>query len=378
MWRNNLHSSQFLAGPIHNKVYQQYFDQTVLHNYQDYIKRANQLQKYLYDLKNFDRTSKEGNNIFSGFEYNLFRNAYGEVLDATGQSFKKGFLRNYGGTNFEKELSNIQSSLQILLNKGDYLTDVQLQDLQGSIILGGDKTKINFPEGQFEKELTQQILKELGVRTKKYLTEEAKKNKSKDQRIIYIKDVQPKIDVATNNVIVSAWMEGVYPNLQRFAKLFSNATITAKNYASYSINTYGVHIGKTQIFRILADFIPTLGLIENRDQQISFQYAIFKRYTGMVNKTVSADSSIPVHFAHIQNIYELMGVGQNYYKKDNTINELNEYLKQGAQFLIINEWNTDNIIVKSTRELLVQIYQSAFLQGRTASFVNTLSRQILS
>jgi len=34
----------------------------------------------------------------------------------------------------------------------------------------------------------------------------------------------------------------------------------------------------------------------------------------MIKKSVTADSSIETHFMHIQNIYELMGVGQNYYK----------------------------------------------------------------
>lgn len=373
-WSRNKygHSSQFLAGPIHSVVYQQYYSDIAKNNFKQDSIKAKKLQEYLYDIKNYIQKQQQGEKtLFTQAEYSLFINTYNSVRNLQGINTSNIF-RHSGGTYFEKELADTQISLKSIFEK-QTLTNKLIQQYKGQIILGQDKTKINFPMEEILKDTTQSLLKQLGVKTTQYLNKEAKKKKDISQKVTVIKDVQPKIDLKTNSIQIDYDLALDFPNLAAFAKLFANSTITAKNYPKIVIEKFtgGVSLGNTQIFRILADFLPTLKLGLTRSEEISFQYAIFNRKLGHVKTKIAADDQIQTHFNHIQNIYELMGVGQNYYKNE-IINELNTLLKQGANFLIYNESDTNKIIVKSTKELLYLIYQNNLQNNRENSILTKI------
>ena len=380
MWRNQLHSSQFLAGPIHDKVYQKYYRSIFTKAQEESIQRAKRLQQFLYALKNFEKNLLAGEkNIFTIQEYFAFKQAYGEVLDAKGEKLNALF-RSSGGANFEQELGHAQLALKKIFENPSFLFEKEekQKEFLGKIVIGQDSTKINFPTGEIVNGTIQKILEGVGTQSTKWASQEAKKafykakkagvkNPAKD--ILYvINDVQPKIDLSTDSITVSFSQAIEYPLLAEFAILFSKARISAKNYSANEVAKSGVSVGEdTNLFRIMTDFIPTLNVIESQDQEVSFQYAIFKRHLNLANEKIDEDKNIEQHFSHIQTVYELMGVGQNYYNKNGTIKELNNFLKQGVEFLIINEHNSDNIIVKSTRQILAQFYKRDFANGRVKS-----------
>ena len=69
MWgrQNGLHSSQFLAGPIHQAVESRYYKLDLLNqakNVDMYKRNAEKLQAYLYDLKNYQNI-KHNERLFS-------------------------------------------------------------------------------------------------------------------------------------------------------------------------------------------------------------------------------------------------------------------------------------------------------------------------
>ena len=369
------HSSTFLANEIHNQVINQYY--TKNQNTMGWEQKAKKLQQFLYEIKNYEELKRQGEKtLFSEVEYNLFLNAYGEVRDLQGLPVKNTIFKNRGGTYFEKELADTQLALKKIFENDIDINNIK--GLKGDLIIGQDRTVINFPEEELYKPIMQEVLKELGMTTKKYIDKEAKKNKDQDKKVIYFNSPQPKIDVRLDSVSVTTEMTAQYPNLSLFASLYSNATISAKNYPDIVLKftQQQISIGNTNIFRILADFIPTLNLGLNRQQQIGFQYAIFNRALGRAKQLVSQDNEIPIHFNHIQNIYELMGVGQNYYKKDNQqliLNELNDLLLKGAELLIVNFSDRQDIIVKSTRQLLNSIYENSLKEHQNISILNKIS-----
>ncbi len=370
------HSSTFLANEIHNQVVNEYY--TSNQNVENWNKKAIELQKYLFEIKNYDQLKQQGNKtLFTQIQYELFLSAYGEVQDAQGVKAKNTIFKNRGGTFFEQELVNTQIALKKILENNISIDNIKT--INASLTIGQDRTVINFPTEQLYKPMVQSILKELGVGTKKYITEEAKKKKDQSKYLIYITDPQPKVDVMLDSVNVSTGMIAQYPNLSRFANLYQNATISAKNYPDIVLKftNQQVSIGNTNIFRIIADFIPTLELGLSRTEQIGFQYAIFNRFLGRAKEPIADDNEIPIHFNHIQNIYELMGVGQNYYKKGNNKqlikNELNELLSKGAELLIINFSDRADIMVKSTRKLLNDIYESSLKDHQNISTLNKIS-----
>lgn len=361
MWDNIVrgHSSEFLKGPIHNAVLNNYYqlNKTDPSTYNFYKKNAEELQKYLYDLKNF-RRDDYNQNIFEPFEYQVFLRVYSQINDHNGKTpLDNGFLGQAGITNtekgmrFQKELINIQNALITILSGDFYLSSEEIKALTASMWLGTANSKIDFPD--IQSPLTKELLEKIAKKTAKFI--KTKKQKQAAKKVYKAQLVDPKIDIFTQGAKVDTALYLTFPNLARFASLYSNSTITAKNYKFSSIKK-GVSLGKSNIFKIMSDFIPTLNLIDSREQEISFQYAIFKRYAGLAKQKISADNQIAQHFAHIANIYELMGVGQNFVDED--LIELKQLLKEGAEYLIINSSDSPDIFVKSTRVLISDWYNA--------------------
>lgn len=383
MWDHSKfgHSSQFLAGPIHSEVEKQYYEKNIknLKEYAVFEKNAQKLSKYLNDLKNYQKNLENNqNNIFSASEYQILINVFSSIRNKQGLSSTQIFRHQESGKAhyFQQELADLQIALKSIVEEESF-DENKIKELKGQIIIGQDRTQINFPAEQIFKETTQQLLKKLQEKTIKKIKKEKSEKKSINSSLIRFNSKEPKIDLRTNSVQINQNIQLQYANIADFAKLYSNSSISAKNYNEMIYQDLkgfrgeqGFHIGNTQLFRIIADFIPTLSVGLDRQAEISFQYAIFKRYLGLVKTSIAADNEIESHFMHIQNIYELMGVGQNYYK-NNTLNELNDILKQGVDYLIVNLSYNDYIQVFSTRKLLYDMYQNMLSQNRTLSFFNS-------
>lgn len=377
MWDRNKfgHSSQFLAGPIHSEVEKKYYEKNIqnLRQYKKYEENAKKLTQYFNDLKNFLQNFQNGTNIFSAAQYQLISGVFENIRNKQGLPSTNIFRHKEEGKAhyFEQQLADLQITLKSIVQQENYDIDT-IKQYKGKIIIGQDKTEINFPIEEIIKDTTQTFLKQIGVKTKRYYSEQAKKDKNQSA-LIGFQRKEPKIDLQTDSVVIKEQVEMYNKNIADFAKLYSQSTISAKNYTQFVYKApwreSGFSIGNTKLFRILADFIPTLSLGLTREQEISFQYAIFKRYNGLIKNSIAADSSIQTHFMHIQNIYELTGIGQNYYK-NGELNQLNDFLKQGVEYLITNISDSDYIQVFSTRSILYQMYQNMLAENRTASFFN--------
>lgn len=354
-------SSSYLANEIHSKITQRYL---MTEDYKQDEKDAAELQKILYELKNYEKKKSQGNTIFDIEEYNAFVDSYGRVVDNKNFKFSN-FLRKGGGRSLELALGRIATALKDVNDKfiGQQKEKKELKNYSAKLITGGNYNIIEIPVEDITNNLTQTVLNNCGVATNNWYKSEIKKGTSNN--VAYVNPKQSKIDVYTNNIEISLEMEINFPNLAKFAKLYSQSTITAKNYKEETYKKSGLKLGNTNMFTILYQTLKYNNFFINNDDALnSFIIALYNRKDNkLVNSTPNTeDSNIESHFNHMQTIFELTGAGQNYYlhtgQKQYELNQLNDLLRQGAKFLIYNQWDSDKIIVQSTKAILYQRLQN--------------------
>lgn len=135
-----------------------------------------------------------------------------------------------------------------------------------------------------------------------------------------------KVDVQSFSGTITATIK---PEWEQFIKVFKGARFTVKNYASDNSQEV-IHLGQTNIQKSL---ISTLSELNYNDKQAAhiFYHAI------------ACEASQGQHLFHLRFAYELTGGGL-YDKDKNKIDE--------ADFFIYNDPATDNIWVRSTKEMI--------------------------
>lgn len=369
-------SSEYLANEIHNIVTAPFLN-NFNGDFSKDIQDAARLQSILYALKNYSRQQIVNNEIFSDLEYDLFIQSYGKVTTSNGRyNFQKSFLKRQGGKTLETTLAKISAALvrsNDIISGNKAKTWSQNKKYVGSLIIGGNYNKLDLPLEEVASGTVQNILKDCSLGTTKWFYQNGKKGKNSSKReIVYVQPKQSKIDVYTNSIEVSQTFIAEYPKLAEFAKLYSDSTITAKNYSKSFYQENGIKLGDTNLFTILYDTLTYHNFFDKKSM-FSFMYAIFNRKNGRLVQADSSpeDNNIQSHFNHMQTIFELTGIGQNYNirvnKNQYELNELNDLFQQGARFLIYNEWDTDVVIVQSTRQILQKRLRSV-LQNQRFNF----------
>lgn len=336
-WRQlsgqNLSSSEYLDKRIHSTIIKRFGGQTDKSWIQE-EKRAKQLEKYLYQIKNFlNDDSKE--NIFTANEKQLLRDNLDPQL--------KNFLKTSGGTTFEKELVNLNLALMKIFTSETI--DIETKTYQ--IWTGSQLNKAI-------ENLGKDAAKAFGIKTYKYID---KKHKEKGKSA-YIQSTQIKIDLITQGVEITQNISGT-SQLQKFFQLYTNASFSAKNY-NLTKKARDISLGSTSLGRIFFDFLPFIDPVFSNSNIISsFAIALMNRKKGInLSEPNETDERIDAHLDHIRTIYQLQGLGQSINNKNNdNIQQLQQYINRGVDFLIINDFGSDIIQVESTRALLAKFLE---------------------
>lgn len=130
----------------------------------------------------------------------------------------------------------------------------------------------------------------------------------------------------------------INPKWEGFIRAFTGATFTVKNYGSNS-STETIHLGSSNLYKaIYGTLNGGLGYEPDEAAHIYFHTVYFYDNT--------KDSNVGSHIIHMRFIYELTGQGLY----DSEGNRLD-----GADFFIYNDPATENIWVRSTKEMIAEI-----------------------
>lgn len=142
--------------------------------------------------------------------------------------------------------------------------------------------------------------------------------------------------------------------LLRIGKLLSKAAFSVKSYSSKSFDKEEeklidskishLHLGHTDQQRIFSDILGQVGI----PNKVALNVLYYAKKTK--NKNIKQQSS------RLMFVYELTGYGQKYV--NNAINEiLNDLGLNGANYFVFNDPATENIYVKSTAELISELWK---------------------
>lgn len=330
------------------------------------------LQRILFDIKNYEKTLSSGGsgNHQQKAAYDLLLNTFKNITNIKGQSVSQIFRRQEqlpGVTQhaFEQDMKNLNLALIEMLQDYFSLNKIQVPEIQ----LGGETVNISLAENIITEAIYQRMLEGLKINSVKAFKNEENKNpipEKKKNLFRVFSEVQGKTDIATYSVEVTQkiTLEGG-EDILKLNELFKNATFTLKNYQ----DDVNIKLGNTNIGRVLYTTVNYFAGKElGSEGVLSFAYALARRHD-----TNKASKYIQKHLAHLQIMYELIGLGQEYTNTD--IIELRDYLKEGTKFLLINRWDSDKIQVFSTKDLLVRFLddKSRYINWQNAVTIDTKS-----
>ena len=126
----------------------------------------------------------------------------------------------------------------------------------------------------------------------------------------------------------------IKPEWQDFIKTFTNAKFTVKNYKSNSKNNTTIHLGNTDARKAIIASLINL--------QVSQDDAVHIYYHSLNTR----ERLFKGHVYHLRFAYELTGAG--------LVDEENNKL-EAADFFIYNDPVTDNVFVRSTKDMIANM-----------------------
>lgn len=387
-------SADYLDTKIHQEVLQKYYNNLNENKIQQDLKDAEDLTNFFRTIKANVRNQKTNSELQNDLVYQLFFNILKHSISYSGDQGKiENFFRTpeSNGAKYaaslQKQISHIQRAINVLNNAGS------LQDAQSLVnnkseltkqirkeyfqrIQIGGKNTFNAAElnEYVQNSSMQKALNICGLATKKNYEN---KNTGEIYSLLNYQDKFVKIDSAFQSIDVTVFARmGATPYFQHILSLLSCATFSLKNYLSVFQRSKMVFLGDTNITKILLSVLPTLACVsEMEDGQFqSFITALFLRYfakrgTRSTNQKAQQHVTMSQHFFHIQTVYELTGIGQH--SKNNDANELNQYLRQGVKYLLVNQHGNGlggDIKVFSTKALLLYLYRDMFEDGTVPNY----------
>lgn len=344
-WRNisDQDTVSFLHNPIHDPNVEAYRNKQT-NNWQEDAAKAKKLQGYLKDIKNYAQTRSvsEGNHLQKAELELLFDNLQ-NIRGVRGQTANQAFdvfrkAERSGTTNhaFEQDMADINIAVMQALSDQNY------QSKRWNIMLGQSKVNWDLTEDEIAQQVVQRGLQAVKTGTIRKLENLKQKSIRNDGNFYTLVAVDGKIDMASQSVQVTETVRSQYAHLAELNDLFKDATFTLKNYTNKS---YRTKLGSTNIFRVVYTLTQQFTGMSN-DYTLAYTSALAIRHA----TDTSVEADIDSHLGHLQRIYELTGLGQEYVNIEQK--EVRDLLKQGAKFMIENVYNNDEIHVASTKELL--------------------------
>ncbi len=393
-WSPDKSSAEFLMNDIHKEVEEKYFTEQDSEQIKQQQKNAELLTKFFSDLKDYGIKKQHGildkrMGLQWGASIDLFYAVVKEFMKGIkNQDSDKGL---FGLTNqknaaspvvFQNQINAILKGIAAFSNAGVNKTGLKTGNLFKSNIK--DTLKLNYIVGNktydnFDKTFIDFIGTNIGqivarhtIRATKTVLEEGEEKQKYTDAIFKQQKKAIKADIANVNSfnlqVLASY--GFSEKFLRVASLLSQCSFSLKNYKQAIHGKKNlISIGQTNILSILLLFLPTLSCVNSLKPEAFFSFimALTRRYfLGPYNgKSFQRYPQIPssnvdiigLHFFHIQTVYELAGIGQ---QSSQLSSELNNFLKQGVQYLLVNDWNGVEIKVYSVKQLLYESYRESF------------------
>lgn len=379
-------SYNYLKAPIHHSDVEDQRKKWISGKDKD-AKDAMELERILVNIKKF---AKDGidNNYKDKATYELFFEALDDMI---GEEKRKKLFRIPEKTDdskhsFEEGFAYINEAFLNFLTKEGFFNQKKTGNI--TIQLGQTSAGIDLGKHLFE-EITQETLKDCSVFSSKIFDNENdnpvpyynRKGQKSDNPKLYriVGEREGKTDIRTLSGEESLKIT-LEPGNDFFKlnNLFKDATFSLKN---YSKDTTSIELGSTNMFRVLYTTVNYFeGKSLHEDGVISFIYAIANR-----NKQGENEEEINEHLGHLQVIYELTGLGAQYFfeKTGNQIldeenNNLKQLLRKGVKFLVVNTYDSDDIQVFSTKNLLASLFDENSQYKHAWRNRVSIDRQILN
>ena len=273
-----------------------------------------------------------------------------ETINTLGISQNKNYnitrlFGERGGSRFENEITRTIQAVYENLTDDDFVFDKSI------VNIGSQRTSLNLSEEILNEKEVQNILKNLGTKTQRYIEDKNTGNRIKQY---YLQDVDGKIDVKGYEINITG---NPTSELLRIYNLLKDASFTAKNYDSIGgtwqdrVNGLGedisdrpLSLGESNPFRSIYSLLTELGY-EHRTAISAVCHSYNK-----IKKEENTETS--AHIYHIRLAYELMGIGLRYNGESYGI----------AKYLIYND-PSGNIYVRSTMDILSELLNEDRIPG---------------
>lgn len=261
---------------------------------------------------------------------------------------------------FKNEKTNKKWGVQSLSGYDDIFEEQLNYLLKAAAEMKG--INITVPMGSGQEKATSSALKYLSKQMEQNILEITKKaaqnmkiNVNKQKGVIgqQIITTAGKIDLKTPYFQVSTDATDI---ISKLLKVFSNKTFTLKNYATYtsklrSLDQIDIHLGNTNLYKAITGGLSQI--FSDPSDQYTIYYRGMQILSGQSQKPDTANIEIiNSHFAHLRFMYELRGTG--------LITNNNNAV---ADFIIWNDPSSQNIVVRSTKDLVARYidnYKNAF------------------
>ena len=252
---------------------------------------------------------------FSGDSGALFRRSHSQFMGS----------RSRGGDDiFEAEFSTLLNTILEQAKIDNTTIDIQQQ---GASLIGDLPANISKNILNKISQSSEQI-KKMMIKNKPILLEEPVARAAK----VDVQGYSTSINISTQ----------IKPEWREFIRLIQGTNFTLKNYSSRS-QTEALHLGNTNLYKaslgVLTDVLP-----EDEGLHVFF-HSLYH----------AEDLNVMSHIQHWRLIYELAGKGLYTIGDNGEEIRLNE-----ANFIVYNDPASDNIFVRSTKQIIVDALSPEF------------------
>lgn len=309
------------------------------------VKQAQEIEKYLRAIKSV-RLNKQG-----GIKSNEINEALEDLAVEDLQEIVQGslnILNAHGRNHYAGLFKHLHEKVSPSNLKADDVAEEEvyaiLKTLESKMKTENINAGIELTGGKTANVVNRNLLQDMADDFRKDvingLATQVDYEKYIDSDLFRLKGVSQKVDVTgiSSSVDIEAELDEKWQNM---AKAFQGANFSIKNYSSHTKGTT-LHLGNSNPFRAFYGVTSSVGY--NSKESVHIYYHSYNSYKYSNKNTEKKQTRI----FQIRMMYELMGVGL-YDSEGNPIS--------AANFLIYNDPWSDEIYVRSTKQIIYEFLQ---------------------
>lgn len=333
-------------------------------------REALELQQILQEIKMF---AHDFDNVSDSVIAQEMKAQYGELIDLAfafqspyhNKNMKASTLfRREHGTKTVKEADDIfEEDLAAILAAGEFMgtgdSSIQIQHfLFGGTSTGTKATAAYKAKGFVDTdEMAEDLIKQLAEKENKRASSQIGK-------------ATGKVDISGKKISLNYTKEIPF-KVERLMTLMKDATISAKNYKSYShkmggyrdLSELGIHLGNSNLYKAVTGALSEVQM--GWRQQTAFFY---RGLNTIINNSHGNGELARTHFSHLRFIYELRGSG---------LLDENGFILP-VKYLIYNDPNSDAIFVKDTASIIIEALESSMRDNNLLGGISISASRVKS